>query len=170
MKDERGNPLLLTDEEAFDIFNIRYTMSLTAYKKYEAIPITSHVDEETMAEILENAWQLRGVNIEETTVRVYNDSIYFAPIIGYTGKMQEEHLEELKKENPEYELNDIVGRTGIEYKMESKLQGGKGYRNLIVNNMGSIMEVVSETEPTTGNDIYLTMDRELQIGINHLIE
>ena len=170
MKDERGNPLLLTDEEALDIFNIRYTMSLTAYKKYEAIPITSHVDEETMAEILENAWQLLGVNIEETTVRVYNDSIYFAPIIGYTGKMQEEHLEELKKENPEYELNDIVGRTGIEYKMESKLQGGKGYRNLIVNNMGSIMEVVSETEPTTGNDIYLTIDRELQIGIYHLIE
>lgn len=170
MKDDRGNPLLLTEEEALDIFNIRYTMSLTAYKKYEAIPITSHVDEGTMAEILENTWQLRGVNIEETTVRMYNDSIYFAPIIGYTGKMQEDHLEELQKENPEYEFNDIVGRTGIEYKMETKLQGGKGHRNLIVNNMGSIMEVVSETEPTTGNDIYLTIDRELQIGIYHLIE
>lgn len=170
MKDERGNPLLLSDEEALEIFNIRYTMSLTAYKKYEAIPITSHVDEATMVEILENIDQLQGVNIEETTVRMYNDSIYFAPIIGYTGKMQEDHLEELQKENPEYELNDVVGRTGIEYKMETYLQGGKGYRNLIVNNVGSIMEVVSETSPTTGNDIYLTIDRELQIGIYHLIE
>ena len=170
MKDERGNPLLLSDEEALDIFNIRYTMSLTAYKKYEAVPITSHVDEATMVEILENMELLQGVNIEETTVRMYNDSIYFAPIIGYTGKMQEDHLEELQKENPEYELNDVVGRTGIEYKMETQLQGGKGYRNLIVNNVGSIMEVVSETKPTTGNDIYLTIDRELQIGIYHLIE
>ena len=52
MKDERGNPLILTNEEALDIFNIRYTMSLTAYKKYEAIPITSHVDEETMVELI----------------------------------------------------------------------------------------------------------------------
>ncbi len=170
MKDERGNPLLLSDEEALDIFNIRYTMSLTAYKKYEAIPITSHVDQETMVEILENMELLQGVNIEETTIRVYNDSIYFAPIVGYTGKMQEDHLEELQKENPQYELNDVVGRTGIEYKMETYLQGGKGYRNLIVNNVGSIMEVVSETKPTTGNDIYLTIDRNLQIGIYHLIE
>ena len=161
MKDERGNPLILTNEEALDIFNIRYTMSLTAYKKYEAIPITSH---------LENMELLQGVNIEETTIRVYNDSIYFAPIVGYTGKMQEDHLEELRKKNPQYELNDVVGRTGIEEQMETYLQGKKGYRNLIVNNVGSIMEVVSETQPTTGDDIYLTIDRELQIGIYHLIE
>lgn len=170
MKDDRGNPLLLSDEEALDIFNIRYTMSLSAYKKYEAIPITSYVDESTMIEILENQALLQGVNIEETTIRMYNDSIYFAPIIGYTGKMQEDHLEELQKIDPRYDLNDIVGRTGIEYRMEAELQGEKGYRNLIVNNMGSIMEVVSETEPKTGDDIYLTIDRELQIGIYHMIE
>ena len=170
MKDDRGNPLLLSDEEALDIFNIRYTMSLSAYKKYEAIPITSYVDESTMIEILENQALLQGVNIEETTIRMYNDSIYFAPIIGYTGKMQEDHLEELQKIDPRYDLNDIVGRTGIEFRMEAELQGEKGYRNLIVNNMGSIMEVVSETEPKTGDDIYLTIDRELQIGIYHMIE
>lgn len=170
MKDERGNPLLLTDQEALDIVNIRYTLSLSAYKKYETITITSHVDEETMADILEHMDQMQGVGIEESTVRVYNDSVYFAPIIGYTGKVQEDQLEELRKSNPEYELTDIVGRTGIEASMESQLQGGKGYKSLIVNNVGSIMQVVSETQPTTGNDIYLTIDRNLQIGIYHLIE
>ena len=170
MKDERGNPLILSDEEALDIVNIRYTMSLSAYKRYEAITITPYVDEETMTEIMEHTDVLRGVDIEESTIRKYNDSIYFAPIIGYTGRMQEEQLEALQKKNPQYELNDIVGRIGIEEYMETELQGGKGYRNLIVNNVGRIMEVVSETEPSTGNDIYLTIDRDLQIGIYHLIE
>jgi len=170
MKDKLGNPVILSDWEALQIVNIRYTLALSAYKKYETITITSHVDEETMADILEHTDELLGIGIEESTIRVYNDSIYFAPIIGYTGKVQEDQLEELRKENPEYELSDIVGRTGIEASMESQLQGKKGYQSLIVNNVGSIMQVVSETKPTTGNDIYLTIDHDLQIGIYHLIE
>lgn len=170
IKDELGNPVILTDGELVQLINIRYTMSLVAYKKYETTTITSYVDEETVADIMEHTSELQGVDIEESTIRRYNDSIYFAPIIGYTGKVQEDQLEELKKENTEYELSDIVGRTGIEYSMETELQGGKGYRNLVVNNVGSIMEVISETEPTTGNDVYLTIDRDLQIGIYYLIE
>lgn len=170
MKDERGNPIVLTDWEALQIVNIRYTMSLTSYRKYEAVTITSHVNEETVTDILEHSGELLGVGIEESTVRVYEDSIYFAPIIGYTGKVQDDQLEELRKQNPEYELSDIVGRTGIEAAMESDLQGRKGYKNIIVDNVGNVMEVISQTEPTTGNDIYLTIDRDLQIGIYHLIE
>lgn len=170
MKDERGNPVVLTDWEMLQIINIRYTMSLTAYRKYEATTITTHVDEETVADILEHSGELMGVGIEESTVRVYNDSLYFAPIIGYTGKVQEDQLEELRKTNPEYELSDIVGRTGIEATMESELQGHKGYKNIIVDNVGNVRETKSETEATTGNDIYLTIDRDLQIGIYYLIE
>lgn len=170
MKDEFGNPVILTDWEALQIVNIRYTMSLVAYKKYETTTITAYVDEETVVDILEHADELQGVGIEETTIRKYKDPIYFASIIGYTGKVQEDQLEELQKSNPEYELNDIVGRTGIEASMELELQGHKGYKNLIVNNVGSVMEVVSETQPSTGNDIYLTIDHDLQVGIYHLIE
>ena len=170
MKDETGNPVILTDDEALQIVDIRYTMSLIAYKKYETSVITGQIDEETVADIMEHMDELQGVGIEQTTIRKYNDSVYFAPIIGYTGKVQEEQLQELQKENPDYDINDVVGRTGIESSMELELQGGKGHTELIVNNMGSVMEVVSEVQPTTGNDIYLTIDRDLQVGIYHLIE
>ena len=170
MKDGRDNPVILSDWERIQIINIRYTMSLTMFRRYESTQITTYVDENTVADILENSAQLRGVNIEEATVRVYNDSIYFASIMGYTGKVREDQLEELEKISDEYVISDIVGQTGIESSMEGELQGRKGYRNLIVNNMGSIMKVESETSPSTGNDIYLTIDRELQIGIYYLIE
>ena len=43
-----------------------------------------------MTEINENAADLKGVSIEPSSIRVYNDSLYFAPIIGYTGKVQED--------------------------------------------------------------------------------
>lgn len=170
MKDENGNPIELNDWEKLQIVNIRYTMSLVFYKRYEPSTITAYVNDETVADIMEHEDELQGVGIEESTIRRYNDSIYFAPIIGYTGKVQEDQLDQLQKENPDYDASDVVGRTGIEASMESELQGKKGSRNLIVNNMGNIMQVVSETQPTTGNDVYLTIDKDLQIGIYHLIE
>ncbi|MGL5437474.1 MAG: penicillin-binding transpeptidase domain-containing protein [Lachnospiraceae bacterium] len=170
LKDERGNQIILSNWEMLQIINIRYTMSLTSFRRYESTAITGYVDDQTVADIMEHNGELLGINVEESTIRVYNDSIYFASIIGYTGKMQEDQLEDLKKINEEYELTDIVGRTGIEASMEEELQGKKGYRNLIVNNTGSIMEVTEAVEASTGNDIYLTIDRELQIGIYYLIE
>ena len=97
LKDEKGNPIVLTDEEALAIANIRYTMSLTDYQKYKSTTVATNVSEETVAEIEESAAELQGVGIEESTIRVYDDSIYFAPIIGYTGKVQSDQLEELKK-------------------------------------------------------------------------
>ena len=170
LKDSYGNPLILPDDVALQVVNIRYTMSLVSYRKFEAIPITSYISEETMADILEHTADLKGVTVEESTVRVYDDPVYFASIIGYTGKVQADALEELQKTDPDYELTDIVGRTGIEYTMESYLQGEKGSKEMVVDSTGRIMEVISETQSQAGNDVYLTIDKDLQIGIYHLIE
>ncbi len=60
-----------------ELEDIWYTMGLTAYKKYEAIQIFSCISEITMVDILENSSQLPGVEVEETVIRRYNDSIYF---------------------------------------------------------------------------------------------
>ncbi len=171
LKDEKGNPIVLTDEEALDIVNIRYTMSLTDYQKYIATTVASNVSEETVAEIEESVADLQGVGIEESTVRVYDDSIYFAPIIGYTGKVQSDQLEELKKLDESYEVTDIVGRIGIEEALEQELQGKKGVQNLYVDSRGRVLkEDENGTEPVAGNDVYLTIDADLQKGIYHLLE
>ena len=70
----------------------------------------------------EHSAGLPGVGVEESNVRVYNDSIYFAHIVGYTGKITEERMEELNETGGDYTLNDKVGRTGVEYSMETELQ------------------------------------------------
>ncbi|MEG0370031.1 MAG: penicillin-binding protein, partial [Hungatella sp.] len=171
LKDEKNNPIILTDEETLNIINIRYTMSLTAYQKYENTTVASYVSDETVADISEHMAELQGVGIAESTIRIYNDSVYFAPIIGYTGKVQSDQLEELKKSNENYELSDIVGRIGIESSMEYALQGQKGIKNMYVDNMGRVLKVEDDvTEPVAGNNVYLTIDRDLQIGIYNLIE
>lgn len=170
LKDEAGELIEMTDAEALGIINIRYSMSFTAYRKYESTTIASNVSKETMTDVLENSAVLKGVNIEKSTLRVYNDSIYFAPIIGYIGKVWDDELDTLRENDPDYELSDLVGKTGIEASMESELHGKKGSQTMYVDSMGRILEVVDRTEPEAGNDIYLTIDSELQIGVYHLLE
>lgn len=159
-----------TDEEILKIINIRYNLSLNAFQKYISTEVATDVSEKTVAVIMENSDLLQGVAIEEDTIRRYNNSIYFAPIIGYTGKISQEEYNTLSLENPNYSLTDVVGKTGIEYSMENELQGTKGSETVYVDKFGRIIEVQNVIPPIAGNDIYLTIDSELQIAIYNLLE
>ena len=166
MEDAKGNPLVLADDEALKVGIIRYSLSLTAYTSYKTTTVASNVSENTVVDISEHMADLQGVDVAESTVRIYEDALYFAPIIGYTGKVSsEEQLEELRQRDESYELNDIVGRIGIEATQEDKLQGKKGVQNMYVDSRGRVLKVLDD-----GSNIYLTLDRELQIGIYHLLE
>lgn len=171
LKDKKGNAIVLTDREALQIAHLRYALSLIAYRKYVTVNVADHVSQETVADILEHTADMDGVEIAESTVRVYNDAVYFAPIIGYTGKVQTEQLEQLQEQDPSYDTNDIVGRTGVEASMESVLHGQKGVTNMYVDSYGQILKVEDDsTEATAGDDIYLTIRSDLQKGIYHLLE
>jgi len=167
-----------TKKECLQIVTLRYAMGLTSYQKYLGTTIASDVNEKTVAVIMENLDTLDGVSIEEDTARRYVDSKYFAPIIGYTGKISTEELQELNLRNNEmngqntdrYTMNDIVGKTGIEAYMELELQGQKGAEQVFVDNVGKVIEVSSRTEPMAGNDIYLTIQHDLQVACYNILE
>ncbi|MCM1125049.1 MAG: penicillin-binding transpeptidase domain-containing protein [Lachnospiraceae bacterium] len=161
-----------TKEEILKILTIRYDMNANLYQKYIATTVASDVSEETVAVVMENSRELEGVSIVEDTIRKYVDGIYFSQIIGYTGKVSQEELEELQKaENGHsYDLNDTVGKLGIEKSMESELQGIKGSETIFVDNVGKVTDTIDYVEPVAGNDIYLTIDKDLQIAVYKILE
>ena len=154
-------------EDALKIMTIRYNIDLNEYSQYNSTTIASDISEESVAEIKENPDIYYGINVEADSLREYNDSKYFSHIIGYTGTISDDQVEELNEGKAEddptrYDSNDIVGKAGIEETMESYLQGTKGHREVFVNNLGQILEETSRTEPVAGNDVYLTIDSDLQ--------
>ncbi|MCD7725930.1 MAG: penicillin-binding protein [Clostridiales bacterium] len=159
-----------TKEKILKIVTIRYAMSANSYQKYISTTVASNVSEETVAVIMENADVLDGVSIAEGTIRKYNDSIYFAQIIGYTGKIDQEELKTLQEEDPTYDLNDTVGKSGIEASMETELQGSKGSETVYVDNLGKVIQTSDRVEATAGNDIYLTIDADLQKACYQILE
>ncbi|MDY6329738.1 MAG: penicillin-binding transpeptidase domain-containing protein [Lachnospiraceae bacterium] len=148
--------------EQIKIAMVRYNLSLNRFQKYISTKIASNVSEETVAAIYEAQAELKGVTVSEETVRVYNDSVYFAHILGYTGTISEDQLAELNSDGGNYISSDVVGKSGIEKEMESYLQGTKGKSTIFVDNTGRILENVSKTDAKAGNDVYLTLDAKLQ--------
>ena len=170
-----------TKEEILKLVNIRYAMSLNSYQKYIPTVIATGVSEESVASIMENSDSLLGVAIAEDTIRKYNDALYFSQIIGYTGKISEKELEtfnnstsedlsETDKIRDDYILTDMVGKAGIERTLETYLQGVKGSETVYVNNLGKVIKNTKTIDPVAGNDVYLTIDSDLQKAVYNILE
>ena len=163
-------PTDLTPEQILKLVTIRYAISSNSFKRYVTTTVASDVSDATVAEILENQSNLQGVDIEQSSLRTYADSKYFANIIGYIGKPDQDELDTLKEQNEDYDANDLVGKAGLEQYMETDLQGKKGQRTIYVDSVGNVLEVESETQPESGHDLYLTIDKDLQIAVYNILE
>lgn len=171
-----------TKEEQLKLVTIRYAMSLNSFQQYIPTVIATDVNENTVANILENSSLYTGVSIAEDNIRKYVDSEYFSQILGYTGKISEEELETLNhqqitdenrrttKVRNDYILTDMVGKAGIEQTMETYLQGTKGSETVYVNNLGKVIKTKNLSEPVAGNDVYLTIDHDLQVATYNILE
>lgn len=125
-----------TKKEILQIVTTRYAMSANSFQKYIPTIVATDVSTNTVASVLENLDKLPGAAIAEDTIRIYEDSVYFSQILGWTGKISQEELISLNEDaeegdktvnsyKDEYILTDIVGKAGIEQTMETYLQGKK---------------------------------------------
>ncbi|MCR5196358.1 MAG: peptidoglycan glycosyltransferase [Pseudobutyrivibrio sp.] len=154
----------------YKILVVRYNMGRNSYKKYISTVIASDISLESVAFIKENLNELVGVNIEQKSLRKYNDSEYFAHIIGYTGQISPKEYQELSRKDDSVEANDIIGKSGIEKKMNSYLSGKKGHESLYVDSMGNIIKKKDYVAAESGNDVYLSIDADLQKAAYILLE
>lgn len=158
------------DEMLLKILSIRYNVFANSYQKYVGVTIAKDINEKTVAAIYENEADLTGVMVEEKTVRKYNDSEYFAPILGYTGTISDTQIEEYDKKGKTYTSSDIVGKAGIESSFEKYLQGKHGEEKIFVDNTGKKLSTISKKDSKAGKDVYLTIDSKLQKAVYTMLE
>lgn len=157
-------------EMKMKIATIRYNLFLNSYQKYVTITLSNDVSNETMVSIYENEAAIPGVSIKEQAVRKYNYSEYFAPIIGYTGTISPEQLEEYNNNGKDYISSDVVGKSGIEAAFEDELQGTRGEEKIFADSTGNKLSTISNTDSKAGNNVVLTLDLNLQLAAYDLLE
>lgn len=161
----------LSKEAVLDIVGIRYQLSLHSYRQYQTVTIARDISPETMAYVFENKTSFPGIEVEEDWERRYEGGEAFAHILGYIGSISSEELETLKLENAEYSMDSVVGKSGIEQYFETELQGTNGERTVIVNNVGRVVEEGEVLrEASVGNDVYLSIDKDLQTAAYQILE
>lgn len=167
-----GLPETLSDEDALKLIALRSAINQNSYQKYISTTIAKDISDRAMSSLMESKGYYVGVDVVESSIRVYNESLYYSNIVGYTGKISAEEIESLNEEmgRDVYDTSDIVGKAGIEQYFETQLQGVDGKKSVYVNNLGKILKEDSQVEPQAGNDIYLTIKTDYQKAAYHLIE
>lgn len=123
--------------------------------------VASDVRLRDIAFISEHVEAFPGITVQTRTVREYPYGAMAAQTLGYTGSVAAEQLESLS-EGRQVELGDDVGQTGIELAYDDLLAGDHGQRRVIADARGNVVEVVSETQPTRGSDLYLCIKAPIQ--------
>ena len=105
--------------------------------------------------------RFQGVVVEQRARRVYPYKGLACQVVGYTGTVTDSQLES-KPHNLDYQSGDEVGQSGIELSYDGYLFGTHGERVVVNDVDGTVHEVRSETPPTQGNDLYLTISAKVQ--------
>jgi penicillin-binding protein 2 len=128
--------------------------------KYYPIVLASNISRDQVEIIEENRLRLPGVEIEMKPVREYSSNLLAAHLLGYIGEISDEELD--KKGYEDYNPGDYIGKNGIERSWEQELHGDDGGRQLEVDARGRVLRTISESFPTVGNSVVLTIDASLQ--------
>lgn len=157
-------------QTTYDIVVMRYAIRQNRFTKYKTTTIAKDVNDAIVAYVNEHSDTLTGITIEEDTIRKYNYAEYISSLVGYTGKISTDEYNELSKDDDSYTQNDMVGKSGLEQYYESYLRGQNGEEQIYVNNVGKITDVISRDDPVAGDDLYLSIDINLQEATYKLLE
>ncbi len=159
----------LSDDEARKIFAVRYEIKNNSFMKYMPISVATDVSDKTVVYIEEYSKKLKGVKVFSETKRYYPNRNLASHILGYMGSISEEDLEEYVTEKG-YSSSALIGKAGIEAAYEDELRSYDGSETILVNSAGEYVKTIRTSEPKKGNDIYLTIDADLQKEVESTLE
>ncbi len=148
--------------EVYGMLNIYNELSKSSNLSYLPINFSYNLKNKTVAKIEEQMPSFSGFNISLEPIRYYPYGNSASHILGYMGKIsQESEIDEyVKKEG--YNPDTIIGKTGLEETFQKRLYGIDGYKKVEVDNYGNTTNIIEEKKPKQGENLFLTIDYNLQ--------
>ncbi|WAW10742.1 penicillin-binding protein 2 [Oxalobacter vibrioformis] len=132
-------------------------------KRFESILIRSRLTDEEVARFIVQRYRFPGVDIQARLFRQYPMGSAASHVIGYIGRMSQKDIENLTEEDEaNYRGTNYIGKEGVEKSHERELHGITGYEEMEVSAGGRAIRTLSHSAPVPGNNLYLSIDIELQ--------
>lgn len=150
------------------IAGVRYEMTLKDFSDINKFVMATDIGVETLSELKELSNYLPGVDITESWERLYLDGTLASHVRGTVGAISAEEYALLKGEG--YNLNDIIGTSGVEKALESELRGERGVREITRGSDGVMISDEIIKDPVAGNSVMTTIDANFQGLVQDALE
>ncbi len=146
------------------------TMDHSKRRRFEPKVLIKDIDSKLLAKIVAHKYELPGVIVNVIPTREYKYNNFASHVLGYVRELTQEQLKSERFSKSGYIMGDIVGQYGIEEKWEEYLQGKKGVKLVKVNANGIRISEESFDAEIAGHDIYLTLDKDVQLASDKALE
>ena len=171
---EKNNLQGFTLEWQRVLVGIHYEMDRQAFSNVNNFVMAENVSAATVATIKEHSLQLPGVEIVETSARSYEQSDIIPAVLGRVGKITAEKWKVTDSDGnvtyplreKGYNMNDILGISGLESAYEDELRGKDGVETITRNSDGVIVDTQLTTVPEPGHTVQLTIDSNFQRAVD----
>ncbi len=150
------------------IEDIKKKLNQSSQSYIDRVILKTDIDKSDLIYLEENSGSLPGVEVIDVYLRKYNYDFLASHLLGYTGEIDEERLKS-SDYSDEYEGGDQIGLSGLEETYESILRGIKGKKIYEVDPLERPVSVLEENDPVCGNDLYLTIDIDLQRAVEEIL-
>lgn len=167
LRDRQKLYRILRDKLGMTDKDIIKAIAKAGKKPYAPVAIAEDIGKEKAIALEESSCDIPGLEIETRSRRdyVYGDS--GAHLFGYLSEITESELEDMKDYG--YRSGDLIGRSGIEKYYDSYLKGTDGGTQIEVDSRGKETRRLGVREPSSGEDIYLTIDKSMQLECDKLL-
>ncbi|MBQ7478002.1 MAG: penicillin-binding protein 2 [Selenomonadaceae bacterium] len=143
-------------------------VKVDAHSGFDPIRIKQDVTSDIVSIIEEQKNLYPGVVIEVQPIRNYILKQEAAHTFGYVSEISDEELERRKDEG--YKSGDIIGKFGLEKIYDKELRGVNGGEQVEVDVSGKPVQILGIKEPVPGADLYLTIDKNLQMAAEKAVD
>lgn len=164
MREDLELPADFAEAEARLVLGVQYELSLRKLDNYDAYILAEDIDTPFISLLSDG--DFAGAKVTSSTTREY-ETDYAAHILGTVGLIQAEDWVDLKDKG--YDMDDWIGRDGVELAFEQYLKGTDGRRVVSTNADGKITGEYYSEEPEPGNTVELTIDLKLQQAVEDLL-
>ena len=156
---------------------IRYQMQLEDFSVQNSFVLAQDISDRTVATVKERSLTLSGAEVVETSYRVYEDGTIIPHYLGSVGSITSEQWwvqnEDGTTSTPlrdkGYNMNDIIGQSGVEAYAEDRLRGKSGTQQVTRDKNGVIVSSEVLEAPQPGETVVLTINRDLQAQVNEAL-
>lgn len=138
----------------------QFHKALKQKRSAEGVTLKMKLTEEEVARFYLNQFHFPGFQINTRLMRNYPQGDTMVSALGYVGRINEQ--EQAQVDPISYAATNYIGKLGVEKFYETQLHGKVGYQQVETDANGRIVRTVKYTPPVAGDNLYLSLDSELQ--------